>query len=54
VGTDYWGGLVGWLRDRVLGEGKIGAADLELLHLTDDLDEAVALVAEAVSLQSGA
>ncbi|MDQ3608487.1 MAG: TIGR00730 family Rossman fold protein, partial [Actinomycetota bacterium] len=54
VGTDYWGGLVAWLRDRVLGEGKIGPADLELLHLTDDLDEAVAVVAEAVRVQRGA
>jgi len=51
VGTDYWGGLVGWLRDRVLAEGKIGQTDLELLHVTDDLDETVALVAEAARVQ---
>jgi uncharacterized protein (TIGR00730 family) len=51
VGHDYWGGLVGWLRDRALAEGKIGPGDLELLHLTDDLDEVVARVTEAVSLQ---
>jgi uncharacterized protein (TIGR00730 family) len=54
VGAGYWGGLVDWLRDRVLAEGKVGAADLEMLHLTDDLDEAVARVADAVRLQGGA
>jgi uncharacterized protein (TIGR00730 family) len=53
VGTDYWGGLVGWLRDRVLAEGKVGPADLGLLQVTDDLDEAVVVAAEALSRQGG-
>jgi uncharacterized protein (TIGR00730 family) len=35
-GSDYWGGLIDWVRERVLGEGKIGADDLELLMVTDD------------------
>ena len=54
VGTDYWGGLVDWLRERVLGEGKIGPRDVELLHLTDDLDEVVAIVTQAARLQGEA
>lgn len=36
VGSDYWGGLVDWVRESLLGEGKIAAADLELLRVTDD------------------
>jgi uncharacterized protein (TIGR00730 family) len=36
VGSRYWEGLVSWMRERLLAEGKIGAADLELLCLTDD------------------
>jgi uncharacterized protein (TIGR00730 family) len=36
VGTDYWGGLVDWIRERLLAEGKIAPQDLDLLHLTDD------------------
>jgi uncharacterized protein (TIGR00730 family) len=36
VGTDYWGGLVGWIRERLLAEGKISPQDLDLLYLTDD------------------
>jgi uncharacterized protein (TIGR00730 family) len=44
VGTSYWGPLVSWLRDTVLAEGKLSATDLDLLHLTDDPQEAVAIV----------
>ena len=39
VGSDYWGGLVAWIRDRLLGEGKISPADLELFTVTDDPNE---------------
>ena len=43
-GTQYWGGLVAWLRSSVLSGGKIAAVDLDLIHVTDDVDEAVALI----------
>ena len=45
-GTDYWKGLVDWVRSTVVAEGKAGPHDLDLFHLTDDVDEAVALVSE--------
>jgi hypothetical protein len=32
------------LRETVLTDGKIKPADLEMLHLTDDVDEAVEVV----------
>ena len=51
VGTDYWCGLVDWLRDTVAADGKISTADLDLLHVTDDLDVAVAAVLEAAAEQ---
>ena len=35
-GVDYWRGLVDWLRDPVLAEGKIGPEDVETLEVTDD------------------
>ncbi len=40
-GSAYWGGLVDWLRDTMLVDGKIGPADVDMLHVTDDVDEAV-------------
>ncbi|MEO8700563.1 MAG: TIGR00730 family Rossman fold protein [Kofleriaceae bacterium] len=41
----YWSGLVDWMKDTVLEEGKIGAADLALLQMTDDPEEAYEAVA---------
>ncbi|MGB0881726.1 MAG: TIGR00730 family Rossman fold protein [Vicingaceae bacterium] len=42
VGTDYWGGLVDWIKNTVLGkENNISAKDLDLFTLVDDVDEAV-------------
>jgi uncharacterized protein (TIGR00730 family) len=46
-GRSYWEGLYNWLRDSLLAEGKIGEKDLALLHLTDDVDDAVRVVEEA-------
>ena len=44
LGTDYWGGLIAWLREAVAGRGNISPADIDLLQLTDDPAEAVRLV----------
>jgi uncharacterized protein (TIGR00730 family) len=43
-GTEYWSGLVNWLRDTVIAQGKASERDLLLFHVTDDVDEAVAMV----------
>jgi uncharacterized protein (TIGR00730 family) len=45
-GTAYWGGLVSWLRETVIAQGKAAEKDLLLFHVTDDVDEAVALVSK--------
>ena len=47
IGTDYWSGLIRWLSDTVMGLGNIGDKDLGLLHLTDDVDEAVSIMVDA-------
>ncbi|MQA16785.1 MAG: TIGR00730 family Rossman fold protein, partial [Pseudonocardiaceae bacterium] len=46
-GRSYWEGLYSWLRDTAGRTGKVGDRDLALLHLTDDVDEVVRLVADA-------
>jgi uncharacterized protein (TIGR00730 family) len=46
-GTHYWRGLLNWLRDTVVDAGKVGAADLDLVHLTDDVDEVVERIVSA-------
>lgn len=47
IGSEFWSGLIDWLRDTLLAEGKIAAADVDLLHVTDDIDEAVTIMVEA-------
>ena len=44
MGTAYWGGLVDWIRGPVLDSGKVSSADLDLITVTDDVEEAVAIV----------
>ncbi len=44
LGTHYWQGLIDWLRHSALDHGTINLADLDLLTLTDDVDEAVATI----------
>jgi uncharacterized protein (TIGR00730 family) len=41
MGTWYWQGLVEWLGTVMAADGKIGLEDLELIYLTDDVDDAV-------------
>ncbi|WP_049562314.1 TIGR00730 family Rossman fold protein [Nonomuraea sp. SBT364] len=47
MGTDYWGGLLDWIKGTLLGTGKIAEHDLDLITLTDDVDEAVSIIVEA-------
>jgi uncharacterized protein (TIGR00730 family) len=47
LGVDYWQGMIDWLRDTVLADGKIAASDLDMLVLTDDVEEAVQLMVKA-------
>jgi uncharacterized protein (TIGR00730 family) len=43
-GTEYWAGLLEWLRTQMLAGGMISPDDVDLLSTTDDPDEAVARV----------
>ncbi|HEY3753405.1 MAG TPA: TIGR00730 family Rossman fold protein [Pseudonocardiaceae bacterium] len=46
-GTEYWGGLYDWLQRTVHAGGKVSERDMELLHLTDDINDAVSVVENA-------
>jgi len=46
-GKKYWSGLLRWVKQTLRDEGHfIGPNDLELVTLTDDVDEAVAIIRE--------
>jgi len=51
LGDDYWGGLLDWIRSRMLDAGTISAADVELLQIADDAAHAVAIVEDAARRQ---
>lgn len=44
MGTEYWAGLVDWIRGVVLENGNISSEDPHMLYLTDDPDEAVTVL----------
>jgi uncharacterized protein (TIGR00730 family) len=46
-GSEYWGGLMKWIADPMLKEGKITEGELRLLHLTDSPAEAVQTVVKS-------
>jgi uncharacterized protein (TIGR00730 family) len=44
--SDYWDELLTWVRGELLTDRMISPEDLELLHVTDDVDDAVTHVIE--------
>jgi uncharacterized protein (TIGR00730 family) len=44
IGSAYWAGLLDWMRGTLLAAGSVAQADLDLLHVTDDLDDAVEFI----------
>ena len=42
IGTDYWTGLVDWIRESMLAGGRSAPATWTSFDVTDDLDYAVA------------
>src|SRR5699024_6036664 len=40
-GSQYWSGLVDWLRETMAPSGAIEDDDVDMLKVTDDVDEAV-------------
>jgi uncharacterized protein (TIGR00730 family) len=46
-GSDYWQPLLEWMRGAVTSEGKIASGDVDLLRVTDDVDEVVRIMVES-------
>ncbi|TVR26474.1 MAG: TIGR00730 family Rossman fold protein [Balneolaceae bacterium] len=46
VGSEYWGGLVTWLKERLVEFGLINSEDMDLFYLTDDYEDAVKYVCD--------
>jgi uncharacterized protein (TIGR00730 family) len=48
VGTEFWGGLIDWIKDQLIGCGNISADDIDLFKVLDDADEVVKYLNEAI------
>jgi uncharacterized protein (TIGR00730 family) len=49
VGSNYWTGLLNWLRDVVMAEGKISDIDFAMMQITDSPAEVVEIVRRSQS-----
>lgn len=50
VGSNYWKGLLDWLNDVVLKEGRISPEDLSILQVIDNPEEVVQIIKKTVIL----
>jgi len=50
VGSNYWKGLLDWIKEVVLKEGRISPTDLEILQLIDEPEEIVKTIKKTVIL----
>ena len=48
MGAEFWGRLRKFILDTLVAEGTINAADLDLIHITDSVDETVAIIRRRV------
>ena len=48
VGSEYWKGLLDWIRSVVLKEAKISPSDLDIFQLIDDPEEIVRTIKKTV------
>jgi uncharacterized protein (TIGR00730 family) len=44
VGSDYWSGLMQWLRERMLAEGYISQDDIDAIAVSDDIEAVIEIV----------
>ncbi len=52
-GKKHWRGLLNWAKKTLEGNGYISPGDIELLTLTDDVDEAVEILISYIKQSSG-
>lgn len=39
IGSDYWNGLIDWIKNTLVARGTISPEDMNLFSLVDDIDE---------------
>ncbi|HLS16422.1 MAG TPA: TIGR00730 family Rossman fold protein [Paenalcaligenes sp.] len=49
IGSEFWQGLLEWIKEQLVSHGFISSTDTDLITLTDDLDEAMAIIHDCCS-----
>jgi uncharacterized protein (TIGR00730 family) len=52
IGTEYWAGLLSWLRAEAVTRGAVSPEDLDLIRSTDDMAEACAMLTAAYAARA--
>jgi uncharacterized protein (TIGR00730 family) len=47
VGSEYWGGLLDWMRETVVADGNIFADEMDLLQVADTPEDVLAIIAKS-------
>jgi hypothetical protein len=50
VGSDYWAGLIDWVKTKLLSEKRISPEDIEILQVLDEPEEIVKAVQKVIIL----
>lgn len=50
VGSDYWSGLIDWVKTKLLSEKRISSEDIEILQVLDEPEEIVKAVQKVIIL----
>ena len=50
VGSEYWKGLLDWMREVVLKDGKISSSDLEIFQVIDEPSEIIRAIKKTIIL----
>ncbi len=48
VGSEFWAGLVDWIKDKLLGSGNISPENFSLFRVLDDADDVVNYLKESI------
>jgi hypothetical protein len=48
MGSEYWQGLIDWMKNTMVKDGKILAADMDLIQVVDEPEEVVKLIKKYV------
>ncbi|MEY4917342.1 MAG: hypothetical protein RL616_1255 [Verrucomicrobiota bacterium] len=43
-GTEHWKGLLAWMKSRLEKDKQISPGDLDLVQITDDVDEVIQII----------